>query len=164
MWSLMLGRERSPSKRCLIPLRALSWAASSSPFASPWPLSSSSWRGPLLGSDWLACLRKSALGRSRAGGAGSFTPSSGCWVGPSSSPWASCGSGWKVGGRTWRRRRCWWWPLTAAILTCWFCVRPSWRRWCRVQRTPNCLWSEVRGCQRTRQVANYNKAIMQEAV
>lgn len=160
MWWMMLGREQSPSKRCLTPLRASSWAASSSPFASPWLLSSSSSRGPLLGSDWPACLGKSALGRSRAGGAGSFTPSSGCWVGPSSSPWASCGSGWKVGGRTWRRRRCWWWPLTAAFLTCWFCVRPSWRRWCRAQRTPSCLWSEVRGCQPTRQVANYNKAIV----
>lgn len=148
----------------LIPLRASSWAPYSSLFASPWHPSSFSSCGPSLGSDWPACLKRNALGRWQAGGAGSFIPSFGCSAGLSFSLWASCGSGWRVGGRTWRRRRFWWWPLTAAIWTCWFCVQPSWQRWCPGQRTPNCLWLEVRGCDWAHQGPNCVKAIMCRAV
>lgn len=121
----------------LIP-RASFWAASSSLSASPWRLFPSSSCGLLPGYVWPACLRRNALGPWRAGAAGSSTRSSGCWAELSSSPWASCGWRSKVAGRTWRRRRCWWWRLTAAFWTCWFCVRPSWQRWCRGRRTPAC--------------------------
>lgn len=148
----------------LIPLRASSWAAYSSLFASPWHPCSSSLCGLSLGSEWLACPKRNALGRWQAGDAGSFTPSSGCSAGLSFSLWASCGSGWRVGGRTWRRRRCWWWPLTAAFWTCWFCVQPSWQRWCPGQRTPNCLWLEVRGCDWAHQGPNCVTPIMCKAV
>lgn len=121
----------------LIP-RASSWAASSSLSASPWRLFSSSSCGLLPGCDRPACPRRSALGPSRAGGVGSSTGSSARWAELSSSPWASCGWRWKVAGPTWRRRRCWWWRLTAAFWTWWFCVQPSWQRWCPGRRTPAC--------------------------